>query len=45
MTQLAESKPKIIIQFIDNRPWVSGPDTTRDFPELQQFINENYSSG
>ena len=42
LTHLAESKPKIIIQFIDDRPWVNGPDTTRVFPELQQFIQEKY---
>lgn len=40
--QLDFSKPKVIIQFYDGRPWVSGMDTTRDFPELQQFLAENY---
>ena len=43
MTQLARVKPKIIIQFFDNCRWSSELHTTREFPELEQFINENYS--
>lgn len=40
--QLGFSKPKVVIQFYDGRPWVGGLDTTREFPELQQFLTENY---
>jgi len=43
IANLNQSKPKVLIQFIDDRPWVNGPDTSREFPELQQFINDNYS--
>jgi len=42
IVNLTLSKPKIIIQFIGDRPWVNGPDTSREFPELQQFVNDNY---
>lgn len=40
--QISISKPKVIIQYYDGRPWVSGLDTTREFPELQQFLIANY---
>jgi hypothetical protein len=40
--QLIQSKPRIIIQFNQDRPWVTGPDTSRDFPELDEFLNTNY---
>jgi hypothetical protein len=35
-------KPKILIQFFENRPWVDGYDTTRDFPELEHFLKQQY---
>ncbi len=40
--QLTQSKPRVVIQFFDGRPWVDGFDTARDFPELKQFLVENY---
>lgn len=44
MTQLGESKPRFIIEVTAiDKPWVSGEDTTRDFPELRAFLAENYS--
>ena len=45
MNQLQESKPRFIIEVTSaDKPWVSGDDTTRTkFPELQNFLNENYS--
>jgi len=44
MTQLQESKPRFIIEVTAiDKPWVSGEDTTRDFPELRAFLNEYYS--
>ncbi len=44
MTQLHESKPRFIIEVTSiDKPWVSGEDTSRDFPELRAFLNENYS--
>ena len=44
MTQLGGSKPRFIIEVTAiDKPWVSGEDTTRDFPELRAFLNEYYS--
>ncbi|MFM8370679.1 MAG: hypothetical protein ACKOBD_18180, partial [Chloroflexota bacterium] len=44
MTQLQESKPRFIIEVTSiDKPWVSGKDTSRNFPELRAFLNENYS--
>jgi hypothetical protein len=44
MTQLSESKPRFIIEVTAiDKPWVSGEDTSRDFPELRAFLNEYYS--
>jgi hypothetical protein len=44
MTQLQESKPRFIIEVTAiDKPWISGEDTTRDFPELRKFLAENYS--
>lgn len=44
MNQLQESKPQFIIEVISiDKPWVSGEDTSRDFPELRAFLNEYYS--
>ncbi|MFN8435037.1 MAG: hypothetical protein U0V18_13510 [Anaerolineales bacterium] len=44
MNQLQESKPRFIIEVTAiDKPWVSGEDTTRDFPELRAFMNEYYS--
>ncbi|HNB41887.1 MAG TPA: hypothetical protein PLG52_10335, partial [Anaerolineales bacterium] len=40
MTQLQESKPRFIIEVTAiDKPWVSGEDTSRDFPELRAFLN------
>ncbi|GAB4569422.1 MAG: hypothetical protein Fur0017_14210 [Anaerolineales bacterium] len=44
MTQLAESKPRFIIEVTAiDKPWVSGEDTSRDFPELRALLDANYS--
>lgn len=44
MTQLQESKPRFIIEVTAiDKPWVSGEDTSRDFPELREFLTEHYS--
>jgi len=44
MTQLQESKPRFIVEVISiDKPWISGEDTSRDFPELRAFLNEHYS--
>ena len=42
--QLAAASPRFIIEVTAiDKPWVSGEDTTREFPELRAFLNENYS--
>ncbi|HCR72392.1 MAG TPA: hypothetical protein DIW23_13165 [Anaerolineae bacterium] len=45
MNQLGESRPRYIIEVTSaDKPWVGGDDTTRTkFPELQNFLDENYS--
>lgn len=42
LTKLQIARPKVIIEFYDGRPRVSGSDTTRTFHELSQFISSNY---
>lgn len=42
LLQLSHAKPKVVIQFFEGRPWVDGFDTTRIFPELDQFLIQNY---
>ncbi len=44
MTQLGESKPRFIIEVTAiDKPWVTGEDTTREFPELRAYLAEHYS--
>jgi len=41
--QLERARPRFIIQFTgENKPWVSGKDTTREFVELQSLLERNY---
>ena len=42
IARLKEKRPKFIIHVLDEpRPW--GKDTSTDFPELQRFLEKNYS--
>ena len=44
MTQMQESKPRFIIEVTAiDKPWVSGEDTSREFPELRAYLAEHYS--
>ena len=44
MQALRFASPRFIIEVTSiDKPWVSGEDTTREFPELRAFLNENYS--
>lgn len=44
MTQLQEANPRFIVEVTAiDKPWVSGEDTTREFPELRAFLDERYS--
>jgi hypothetical protein len=41
--QVKEKNPRFIVEVTAiDKPWISGEDTSRDFPELRQFLNENY---
>ena len=42
MMQLRKASPRFIIVVLTNRAWVSGVDTTHEFSELGEFINNNY---
>ena len=45
MKDLQTSKPRFIVEVTAiDKPWITGPDTTRDFPELRAYLNENYSA-
>jgi len=44
MTDLRIANPRFIIEVTAmDKPWVAGPDTSREFPELRAFLDENYS--
>lgn len=43
MRELNSIKPRFIIKSNTNRPWISGLDTSNNFEELADFINNNYS--
>ena len=44
MNDLQNSSPRFIIEVTAiDKPWITGPDTSRDFPELRKFLNKNYS--
>jgi hypothetical protein len=44
MSDLQANPPRYIIEVTAiDKPWVSGADTSREFPELREFLNRNYS--
>jgi hypothetical protein len=45
MKDLQSAKPRFIVEVTAiDKPWITGPDTTREFPELRAFLTENYSA-
>ena len=42
MAELAARRPRFIIQILENKPWPVGDNTTREFPELKTFLEQNY---
>lgn len=42
--ELQESKPRFIIQVETNRPWITGPDTSKEFPELEDLLKSHYTA-
>ena len=44
ITDLQEASPRFIVEVTAiDKPWVSGPDTSREFPELREFLDVHYS--
>lgn len=44
MNDLQASPPRFIVEVTAiDKPWVSGADTSREFPELRAFLNKKYS--
>jgi hypothetical protein len=44
MNDLQTASPRFIIEVIAiDKPWITGPDTSREFPELREFLKKNYS--
>jgi len=44
MKDLQRSSPRFIVEVTAiDKPWITGEDTSRDFPELRAFLDENYS--
>lgn len=44
MNDLKSESPRFIIEVTAmDKPWVAGEDTSREFPELRTYLNENYS--
>ncbi|HWP30606.1 MAG TPA: hypothetical protein VNK96_02630 [Fimbriimonadales bacterium] len=43
ITKLEREKPKFVIRVLSpDKPWVFGPDTTKEFPELNSFLSKEY---
>ena len=44
MNDLHAASPRFIIEVTTiDKPWITGPDTSREFPELREFLKKNYS--
>jgi hypothetical protein len=44
VARLAASRPRFIVEIVGpEKPWVSGPDTTRSFPALRRLIRSTYA--
>ncbi|MFN8413258.1 MAG: hypothetical protein U0Z26_12795 [Anaerolineales bacterium] len=44
MDDLIAASPRFIIEVTAiDKPWVTGPDTSREFPELRAYLNTKYS--
>jgi hypothetical protein len=44
MNDLQLAKPRFIVEVTAiDKPWITGPDTSREFPELRAFLDANYS--
>ena len=44
INDLQIASPRFIIEVTAiDKPWITGPDTSREFPELRAFLDKNYS--
>lgn len=43
MTLMQTQPPEFIIEIETNKPWISGPNTTRHFPELRKWMQASYA--
>jgi hypothetical protein len=44
INDLQLAKPRFIVEVTAiDKPWITGPDTSREFPELRAFLDKNYS--
>lgn len=44
INDLRIASPRFIVEVVAiDKPWITGADTSREFPELRTFLNENYS--
>jgi hypothetical protein len=43
LTELQLDPPAYIVEVTSmDKPWISGPDTSHEFSDLEEFLNENY---
>ena len=42
MSDLRRARPRVVIEVHTLKPWVRGADTTREFPELREFLDRDY---
>jgi len=40
--RLAASRARFVVEIIDHRMWPTGPNTTREFPELRALLERDY---
>jgi hypothetical protein len=44
IAQLAHARPRFVVEVTGpDKPWPTGPDTTKDFPELRRLLNSDYA--
>lgn len=44
LNDLQIANPRFVVEVTaEDKPWVTGADTSRSFPELRQYLDENYS--
>lgn len=43
INELRDAPPRFMVAVYTRKPWVSGIDTTRAFPDLRQLLDEQYA--